>query len=154
MYFHFLHELILFPWYPQMNGKLTLSVCCMLLIGCSQTSDNLALIPVSGKVSYKGEPVLDGVIRLIPAKGNQAPARTTQIKAGQYQFSDRTALKPGVYQVKINAYSGGASLPGDKTKDSPEREQFLPEKYNTKTEIETFTVKPGGTEINKNFDLK
>lgn len=136
-----------------MNSKLSIGMCCLLLVGCGQSTDGLDLIPVSGKVTYQGKPIHDGVIRLIPAKGNQAPARTTQIKAGLYQFAERTALKSGTYQVEINAYRGGASLPGDKTENSPEREQFLPEQYNTKTEIEAFTVKPGSSDIQKNFDL-
>tara|TARA_R110002111_G_scaffold227346_1_gene288875 strand:+ start:146759 stop:147172 length:414 start_codon:yes stop_codon:yes gene_type:complete len=137
-----------------MNGKLFLGMFCLLLIGCSQTADNLSLTPVSGTVTYQGEPVRDGVIRLTPAAGSQAPARTTQIKAGQYQFAERTALKSGTYQVEIDAYRGGSGLPGDRTEDSPEREQFLPEQFNTKTEIEPFTVKPGDSAIQQDFNLK
>ncbi|WP_299469504.1 MBG domain-containing protein [uncultured Gimesia sp.] len=137
-----------------MNGKLFLGIFCLLLIGCSQAADDSSLTSVSGKVTYQGEPVRDGVIRLSPAAGSQAPARTTQIKAGQYQFAERTAVKAGTYQVEINAFRGGSGLPGDRTEDSPEREQFLPEQFNTKTEIEAFTVKPGASEIQQDFDLK
>lgn len=137
-----------------MNSKLALSLCLLFLTGCGQTSDNLALTPVSGKVTYQGEIIHDGVIRLIPIKGNQAPARTTQIKKGLYQFAERSAVKPGTYQVEIDAYRGGASLPGDKTENSTEREQFLPEQFNKKSTIETFTVKSDKNEIKKDFDLK
>lgn len=137
-----------------MNSKFALGLCLLLLTGCGQTSDNLALTPVSGKVTYQGEIIHDGVIRLIPIKGNQAPARTTQIKKGLYQFAERSAVKPGTYQVEIDAYRGGASLPGDKTENSTEREQFLPEQFNKKSTIETFTVKSDKNEIKKDFDLK
>lgn len=134
--------------------SLCISLFVILLAGCSQNSDQLSLTPVRGKVTYQGEIIHDGVIRLIPIKGNQAPARTTQIKKGLYQFAERSAVKPGTYQVEIDAYRGGASLPGDKTENSTEREQFLPEQFNKKTTIETFTVKPNSNEIKKDFDLK
>lgn len=137
-----------------MNSKFALGLCLLILAGCGQTSDNPALTPVSGKVTYQEEIIHDGVIRLIPIKGNQAPARTTQIKKGLYQFAERSAVKPGTYQVEIDAYRGGASLPGDKTENSTEREQFLPEQFNKKSTIETFTVKSDKNEIKKDFDLK
>ncbi len=137
-----------------MNHKLIIGFSLLLLSGCNQSATAPELITVSGKVTYDGQPIEEGVIRLTPLKGTQAPARTTQIKEGQYQFTERSAVKSGAYQVAIEGYRGGGRLPGDKTKDSPEREQYLPEQFNKKTKIEQLTVKPDSGEIQKDFNLK
>lgn len=136
-----------------MQKTLFLLTCSLLLWSCGNSADNQAFTPLSGKVTYQGQPVLDGVIRLIPAQGTQAPVRTTQIKSGQYQFAERNALKSGTYQVEIQAYRGGSRLPGDKTANSPEREQILPDKYNKQTEIEALTIQPDDHEMQKDFNL-
>ena len=93
----------------------------------------MALTPMSGTITYQGTPIEEGVIRLVPQEGSSAPVRTTQINAGNYQFTDRSAVKPGTYQVEINAYQGEAGLPGDQpTGSSTSRKQYLPEQFNTK----------------------
>lgn len=141
-------------WDLQMNHKLIIGFSLLLLLGCNQSGNNPTLVTVRGEVTYEGKPIHEGVIRLSPMKGNQAPARTTQIIKGLYKFSERSAVKPGTYQVEIEGYRGGSSLPGDKTKDSPEREQFLPEQFNKKTQIEELTVNSDSGEIQKDFNLK
>lgn len=150
----YIQQFLFEHWYRKMNQKLIICLSFLLLSGCNQSADSPELITVSGKVSYEGKPIEEGVIRLTPLKGTQAPARTTQIKKGQYQFAERSAVKSGVYHVAIEGYRGGGRLPGDKTKDSPEREQYLPEQFNQKSKIEEFTVKPGNSEIQQDFNLK
>lgn len=136
-----------------MQNFFILSVCCLLLSSCGNTTGGEDFTSVAGEVTYQGKPVLDGVIRLSPATGTQAPARTTQVKSGRYQFTERNAVKPGTYRVEIYAYRGGSSLPGDKTADSPEREQILPEQFNTQSKIEALQVQTGNGEIQQDYHL-
>lgn len=140
-----------------MNKYLILGTAIILLVGCNQTSDELTLVPVSGKVTYQGEPIQHGVIYLVPLEGIKSPARMTNIKDGAYQFVDRAAVGLGTYRVQINAYRGESTeLPADRNpsekKDRPK--QYLPKKFNKHTTIPEFTVKAGDTKIKKDFDLK
>ncbi|WP_417382580.1 hypothetical protein [Gimesia sp.] len=129
--------------------------CLLFLTGCGQATDERALTPVSGTIKYQGTPIQEGVIRLVPEQGNTAPVRTTQISAGSYQFTDRSAVKPGTYQVEINAYQGEAGLPGDQPAgSSTSRKQYLPEQYNTKSTIETLTIPPDSDPVQHDFNLK
>ncbi|EDL59886.1 hypothetical protein [Gimesia maris] len=127
----------------------------LLLTGCGQATDEMTLTPMSGTITYQGTPIEEGVIRLVPQKGSSAPVRTTQINAGNYQFTDRSAVKPGTYQVEINAYQGEAGLPGDQpTGSSTSRKQYLPEQFNTKSTIEPLTIPPDSDPVQHDFNLK
>ncbi|QDT90320.1 peptidase associated/transthyretin-like domain-containing protein [Gimesia algae] len=138
-----------------MSNRYIICSCLLLLTGCGQASDGMALTPVSGTINYQGEPIQEGVIRLIPQTGNSAPARTAQINAGNYQFTDRSAVKPGTYQVKISAYQGETGLPGDQPGgSSSSRKQYLPEQFNTKSTIEPITIPPDSDPIQHDFHLQ
>tara|TARA_R110002095_G_scaffold39808_4_gene36660 strand:- start:4033 stop:4449 length:417 start_codon:yes stop_codon:yes gene_type:complete len=138
-----------------MRNKLSLIFAVILLVGCSQGESSVELIPVSGTVTYQGKPVRDGVIRLAPDKGVQAPVKTTNIINGEYSFTDRSAVAAGTYQVEITAFRGEEKAPLDvKPGESSGREQFLPAEYNKKTTIEKLMVKSGGDEIKKDYSLK
>ncbi|WP_278468776.1 hypothetical protein [Gimesia maris] len=138
-----------------MRKQLILCSCLLLLTGCGQSTDEMTLTPMSGTITYQGTPIEEGVIRLVPQEGTSAPVRTTQINAGNYQFTDRSAVKPGTYQVEINAYQGEAGLPGDQpTGSSTSRKQYLPEQFNTKSTIEPLTIPPDSDPVQHDFNLK
>jgi hypothetical protein len=48
---------------------------------------------------------------------------------------------------------GGALDKPPETPGIPAREQFLPEKFNTKSTLEKLKVEPGQTKVEKNYDL-
>ena len=86
--------------------------CLLLLTGCGQSTDEMAL-------------------------------------------TDRSAIKPGTYQVEINAYQGEAGLPGDQPAgSSTSRKQYLPEQFNTKSTIEPLTIPPDSDPVQHDFNLK
>ena len=69
----------------------------------------------------------------------------------------------GEYLVKVNAYReaankgpiivGGQDMPPE-TAGMKRKDQYLPDKYNTKSTIEKFVVGGGKSKIEKDFDLK
>ncbi|WP_417389870.1 hypothetical protein [Gimesia sp.] len=138
-----------------MNKLKFLCGCLLLLSGCGQATDEMELTAVKGTVTYQGDPIQEGVIRLVPEKGNTAPARTTQINAGTYLFADRSAVKPGTYQVEISAYQGETGLPGDQPAgSSTSRKQYLPEQFNTKSTIEPLTIPQDSAPVQHDFNLQ
>jgi hypothetical protein len=58
------------------------TLACGLLSGCGDEKT----YRVSGKVSFKGQPIAEGRILFIPdnSKGNKGPAGSAEIKNGQY----------------------------------------------------------------------
>lgn len=138
-----------------MSNRSIICSCLLLLTGCSQTSEEMALTTVKGTITYQGEPIQEGVIRLVPEKGSSAPVRTTLIRYGSYQFSERAAVKPGTYRAEISAYQGETGLPGDQPAgSSTSRKQYLPEQFNTKSTIEPFTIPPDSDPVQHDFNLK
>ncbi|UUO04537.1 hypothetical protein M4951_14175 [Blastopirellula sp. J2-11] len=124
--------------------------------GCSSGQGDLRLVPVTGNVTYQGEPIRDGVIRLIPSSGTTTPVRTRKIREGAYQFTDRFAVAAGSYRVEIIAYrprEGAPSAEVDPIAAEAAREQFLPKQFNVDSQIDPLVVATGSDEITKNFDL-
>jgi hypothetical protein len=89
--------------------------------GCGRSSD---VLPVQGKVSYRGEPVTNGSITFFPAQGRPESAPLSD--EGAYEIH----LPPGDYRVTINV---GLTLPpGWKEGDPVPRPTIvLPPQYST-----------------------
>lgn len=144
-----------------MRNACVVGVIALTVIGCGGSSGP-ELIDVSGTVSYQGQPIKDGAIKFSPVAGSDAPARSVAIVEGEYAASGRSALGVGQYEVQIMSYVGELMGPGFLPVSDPEsakkekkpREQVLPEKYNTKSEIEPFTVPSGSGPITQNYDLE
>ena len=76
-------------------------------IGCGDTTGLAKRYAVSGKVTYKGQPVEKGRISFIPAMADGNPA-TGQIENGQYTLTTLTpndGAIPGKYKVTVLAQS-------------------------------------------------
>ncbi|TWU15035.1 hypothetical protein Pla52o_55720 [Novipirellula galeiformis] len=117
-----------------------------LLVGCPGGS-GLDLQPVSGTVTYDGAPLKDGRIQFRSLEGDQR-SFSGPIENGRYSVETFT----GPMQVEIRASRIVPGLfdesnPGEKT---PIGEMYLPEKYNSLTEL-TADVPSGGETID--FDL-
>lgn len=121
-------------------------------------------VPLSGTVTYNDEPIEDGEIAFQPEPGTDAPPTSAPILDGQYKLSPNFEMVPGTYKVLVRAYRIETDekkllLPGGFIDRPPPpdgiqvKEQLLPEKFNTKTEIEKLTVKSGEGPVQKNFDL-
>jgi hypothetical protein len=114
-------------------------VACLTvaLAGCGG-GDGPKLYPVSGTVTYNGEPLKEGqiVYRLTGASGRSYSGPITD---GTYKLES----EPGPAAVEITAYR---EVPGKLDRSNgdpvPLREMYIPQKYNRATTLKA-EVKPG-----------
>ncbi|MDA0836007.1 MAG: hypothetical protein O3A29_22270 [Planctomycetota bacterium] len=130
---------------------LLMMMCSPFMTGCSRKVE-IEKTTVSGTVTYNAQPIEKGEIRFIPKAGTEGPMATGAIVNGDYTVTAAGGVPIGDHKVEIMAY---IELP--KPANAPPiaptpREQYIPEKYNTKTELD-FTV-PSGGETKKDFALE
>lgn len=70
-------------------------------LGCG-VADGLTRI--SGTVSIDGQPAESGTIHFQPVADSQSKGAGGSINAGAFEVSDRVALKPGEYDIVIQAF--------------------------------------------------
>ena len=112
--------------------------------GCGGPTDELPRQAVSGKVTFKGEPLKSGMIAFQPAEG-AATAGGAAITDGTYAISKAEGLVPGKYQVSITAAGPTPELPpGTMPGDAPPApKEPIPKRYNSKTELSKEVTKDG-----------
>ena len=71
-----------------MRKQQILCSCLLLLTGCGQSTDEMALTPMSGTITYQGTPIEEGVIRLVPQEGSSAPGKAAQAMVGGAPFGE------------------------------------------------------------------
>jgi hypothetical protein len=107
-------------------------------IGCSKPSGPQRA-EVFGKLSLDGTPVPSGSISFIPDTNSTGPSAGALITDGNYQIKKMGPM-PGKYRVQIQAThktgkmieAGTPSPPGTMIE---EIKQYIPEKFNTRTEL-------------------
>ena len=155
-----------------LGGTLATVLYMSTLVGCGGG----AAATLSGTVKVDGEPVPQGTIRLLPEEGTPGEGGTGQITDGNYSISG-DMLKSGKHKVVIFGYretgrmlteevepdeAGGAEeaesgeggdnvAAGGGTRQIPETEQIVPDKYNRSSQ-EFIDLTPG--ENTKDFDLQ
>jgi hypothetical protein len=94
--------------------------------GCGEQRE--PLYPVSGEVTFEGEPLAEGTIAFVPLDGRTP--HSTPVTAGKYEVE----LPAGPQKVIIEAsrFIG----PEDKVMGLRPREQYLPDKYNVDSTLE------------------
>lgn len=113
-------------------------------------------VVVSGKVTYNGKSIPTGEIRFMPVLTSPGvPVSGSFIVDGNYKAGSHGGVAVGAYKVQIEAYRRLPPTPGQRPLEDFEapREQYLPQKFNTQTQLE-MTIEPGSGEIVKDFDLK
>lgn len=125
-----------------------LSATVLLATGCGSDSKRYG---VSGKVTYKDQPIKSGLISFVP-KGSTASAGGAPITDGRYEVPRSPGLPPGEYEVIISVpttapakAAGSAKAAGDEGPgEGGEKEtaETLPAKYNSMTELKA-EVKAG-----------
>ena len=102
-----------------------------LCLGCGPRA-----VHIDGKVTYRGKPVEEGTIELIPIEGTAGPSTGGPIKAGRYEIATNTQLVPGGnYQVRISALAKTGKMtpnilqPGGPPLDLSEN--YIPACYNS-----------------------
>lgn len=134
-----------------------LSFCLMLmfslglLVGCGGVSDAPVTYPVSGTVTFDGEPLAEGSIIFRDVDG-KATTAAGKIENGEFSFDSVGGKKDVVItasrEVPGKMVEGGA--PGEPA--VPAIEQYLPEIYNTKTTLKADVTDSGANEFT--FELK
>jgi hypothetical protein len=94
-----------------MKWNNVLMMLCGLLIAAGCGSDTGGRIPVSGRVTYEGEPLPAGRILFTPAAGNRGPSAGGIIEAGRYRI--RADEGPIVGEHTITVTTGGTPQKGD-----------------------------------------
>lgn len=116
----------------------------LCLPGCG--SSGPPTYTVSGSVSLDGEPVKDGFLAFYPTDTGK-DADTTKIAGGKYELK----MEPGPKKVEITA---SREIVPKKIgpMGGPEMEQYIPAKFNTKSDLKAEVEKKAKNEIN--FELK
>jgi hypothetical protein len=132
-----------------------LAAVAIFVAGCRH--DGPERVPVSGTVTYRGEPVKLGRIRFLPKPGTEAPISGAEIHDGKYDVL-KGGIPVGNHRVEIVAHRGPEQQGGAPAQPmggpnmTPAMDQYLPEKYNAKTELE-ISIPSGSGRITKDFEL-
>lgn len=143
---------------PRVLSCLLASALAATLLGCGSSGPQRAI--VTGRVTYRGQPVKEGQIRFFAIQGTKAPMNGAEIRDGLYTVDAKGGVVVGTHRVEIEGYRPdprfrelAESLPPDATElERPPPLQYIPEKYNRKSEL-TIRVEPGSSEITEDFNL-
>ena len=105
----------------------------LLLVAC----DSNRRKPIEGTVTLDGRPMPNGQIRFIPKEGTNGPTAGAKIDEGKYSISAELGIFAGTYRVEITASRPGGRKMPDRVTGQPVDvyKQFIPSKYNTKSEL-------------------
>lgn len=122
-----------------------LAACAALLLLLTSGCGGDGKVPVSGSVSFDGQPVERGEISFVPVEAGQSPDGGT-IENGQFAF--RTT--PGAKRVEIRA---SRPLPPEKQTDAAGTfyEDFIPARYNRESSLQQEVPAEGASGLK--FDL-
>jgi len=115
-------------------------------LGCGGSADGLQ--ELTGKVTYNGEPIPEGRIQFRSLDASQH-AYAGVIQDGQYTV--RIAPGPAAVEIRASRLIPGKydeSNPGER---APVGEMYIPEKYNSRTELQV-TIEP--STVSEDFDLQ
>jgi len=125
------------------------------LSGCGSSEEGPQRMVVTGQVTYDGKPVSQGEIWFLPAEGRSAPQAGAKIKDGKYRVENKGGVPIGSCIVKITAERPmeNVKVVADGGPEEIPTSQYLPEKYNTETEL-TAQIESASEPVQKDFDLK
>jgi hypothetical protein len=123
----------------------------LLVVGCNVQSGG---VNAEGAITYDNSPVERGVITFTPSNSSTGQqVRFVEIVDGHYEMKGDLAPQPGAYSVTIEGVKkvNDARAP-DYAKDENGMidKQYLPEKYNKKTEL-SVEIKEGQSQYD--FEL-
>ena len=126
---------------------LTIVLCALcLMAGCGERGPKT--VPVSGTVTFDGEPLPEGSLMFVPEDAS-LPPEGADIANGAFSMR----AKPGKNRVEIRATRAPEGLVVDPTLPSKQGwEQYLPARYNAETELSAEVVDRG--ENHFEFHLK
>jgi hypothetical protein len=142
----------------QMKSTTPLLLCgfgiCLLLLGCGTDEgayDGPKRIPVSGKVTFDGQPVDGGTITFLPKQEGIRPTGG-QILNGEYNVPEEKGGNEGTYLVQINwrQPTGKQVQDADTGEMVDVLQETIPKKYHEESSLD---VKLSPENNVHNFDL-
>lgn len=113
----------------------------LVLLGCGHGER----VPAEGTVTLDGQPLESGCIQFRPLAGTKGPTAGADVIDGKFIVPTRGASFAGMFRVEITS----ARLTGRKV-PSPmgsgmidEREQFLPARYNSESQLQAEVTAAG-----------
>ena len=144
------------------RAVMRLAVAGVLLAGCGRRS-KLRRLPVSGSVTFAGQPVDDGLIEFIPVDSTPGPSFGGLVKAGRYDVpAAQGGHEGGTYRVQITASRASGKTfsvdtlvlsPDGKKMQVPVMESVIPEKYNVASTLRV-TLTPEASAAGVDFALE
>ncbi|MBN9119012.1 MAG: carboxypeptidase regulatory-like domain-containing protein [Planctomycetes bacterium] len=118
--------------------------------GCDSGSK---LCPVSGTITYKGQPLDSGSVTFLFINP-PGPAGGALVTNGKFKIAAPNGLEPGTYRVQISSPKG----PGERTPEqiaagasTPAKER-IPPNYNTQSTLTVEVTRSGPNEFNWSID--
>jgi hypothetical protein len=119
-------------------------VLCVAIAGCGEPEYSGATrYPLSGKVTYDGEPIDLGSIAFLPTSGGDQRVSGGEIIDGAYSVEEARGANAGKYRVQIRWQKRTGKQVKDAWTDEmvDERAEGLPAKFHDSTEL-TAEVSP------------
>jgi len=98
-----------------------LAIPIVLAAGCYYQVD--PGVAITGRVTYRGKPVADGRISMLPDSNTKSRATSARITDGRFSIATRDGPLPGTFRVEVVAHGPGGS-------ETPPEAAAIPEKYN------------------------
>lgn len=122
-------------------------------VGCGPENP-LGRLPISGTVTFEGEPLDQGFIEFSPTENNPNIASGDRVENGRFQIPAHLGLTPGTYLVRISSAEETGEVvepefPGAATSTARER---IPPEYNIESD-QRITVTAEGPNTFQ-FDIK
>ena len=135
-----------------MMWRLSVVLLCAALAGCSKREySGPQRFPLSGKVTYEGQPIDVGSIAFLPQGADQRVSGG-YIMDGQYSVPEAQGANAGKHRIEIR----WQKLTGKKTRDphsedvTEQRAEGLPANYHKDSEL---TVEVSDKQTTFDFDL-
>ena len=130
---------------------LGLALLFLLMPGCGSGE---AYHPISGTVLLNDQPLKKGVITLFPTGAGTTVGG--EIIDGKFTLPRDRGPTPGKYRVEIVAFkpSGKKEFDVDLNSQVDVEVQYLPPKYNTKSELECKVEQGGKNEFEFKLEMK
>ncbi len=133
-------------------GAVLVTCVGMAIAGGCGPANPEGRLPISGNVTFQGQPLDQGTIRFTPLEGQSDVGSGAMIQNGSYSLEAHQGLPPGKYRVWISSteQTGGPveEMPGMAEEAPKER---IPSQYNDQSTLEAEVTAGGDNKFD--FDL-
>lgn len=130
-----------------------LALAALAVAGCGRDYPGPKRYPISGRVSYDGEPIDMGTISFLPADAGSQCVSGGQILDGVYSVAEGRGANAGAYRVEIrwSKKTGKKYFDSFSQQMEDERKEGLPPRFHKDSNL---TAEVSASNTNFDFDLK